>query len=211
MQAVKRRTWYLLGLTLSIFVIVLVAAMLLSRSSVRTETTSIDNLYTPTLSGNLCNSQDASTLFTASAEGFSAQFPCTPKHGTTDVMMPIGNIPIVYYVADVNSTRYEVMIADYSAVFGGDLTNILRSIVLDRTKASTIDEFELKEKSSKAITENNVSGEFIRAENRINAARIKLLLIGKTLYRVTVRGPLDEIDQDRNSAFLDSFSLSVSH
>jgi hypothetical protein len=160
---------------------------------------------------NLCNSQDAATLFTASAEGFSAQFPCTPKHGTTDVMMPIGKIPVVYYVADVNSTRYEVMVADYGAVFGGDLTNILRSIVLDRTKASTMGEFELKEKSSKAITENNVSGELIRAENGINAARIKLLLIGKTLYRVTVRGPLDEIDQDSNSAFLDSFSLSVSH
>ena len=199
-----RKRWTLILRSIAITVILLVgfAAVLILRPENRL-------ISDPGLT-QICASDATPAPFTATIESTGAIFPCQPTRYTVQTSTPIGNIPIVYYASDVGSSHYEIMVADYGSVFSGDLTGILRGIVLDRTKASTLDEFQVTEKSTSAISMNDLSGSLITAENATRAARIKLYAVGKKLYRISVLAPLDQINDPRYTAFLDSFTITVS-
>lgn len=199
----RRRLWIVIG-ALIVMMALVSTALLMLRPSI--SASSGGATATPTLIASLCTSGATAAPF-AAAEGSSAAFPCPPTRSVLTVPTPLGTIQTIYYVAELDGKRYEMMIADYGKVFSGGLTGILRSIVLDRTKASTIEEYLMTERASEASTLNEVSGQLISADNGTRAARIKLYVVGKKLYRVAVAAPLADIESTPLRAFLDSFNI----
>jgi hypothetical protein len=195
-----------IGVLLVVIVLIGGAAALLLRPSAPVSVADGGPTPTPTLIASLCGSGASPAPFMTD-EGAGADFPCDPHRTVLTVPTPLGTIQTIVYVAEINGVRYEMMVADYGTVFSGGLTGILRGIVLDRTKASTMDEYLMKETSSKADTLNDSSGQIATAENETRAMRMKLYAVGKKLYRIAVSAPKTEIDDAPLTTFLASFVI----
>ncbi|MBX3061686.1 MAG: hypothetical protein KF726_01860 [Anaerolineae bacterium] len=162
---------------------------------------------TATLVASLCSSGAAPAQYAIPQESAGADFPCPPTRGVRQVSTPLGNIEVIYYVSELEGIRYEVMISDYGTVFGGDLTGILRAIVMDRTRASTLEEYLMQERSKEEVTLNNSSGVSVSADDGKLAVNFKLYVVGKKLYRIAVVAPLASINDPLYASFLDSFTI----
>jgi hypothetical protein len=204
MTLFKRRRAWILGAAVVVIVGIAVAVAILLRPT--GSASSGGATATPTLIASLCTAGASPAPF-MSAEGAGAEFPCPPTRSVLTVPTPLGTIQTIVYVSEVEGKRYEIMIADYGTVFSGGLTGILRGIVLDRTKASTMDEYRMKERSSQSSTLNEASGLAISADDGTRAARLRLYVVGKKLYRIGVAAPLNEVDNAAYMAFLDSFVI----
>src|SRR5690242_19756512 len=128
---------------------------------------------TPTLAGSVCEENSTPVTFNAN-EGMSADFPCQPNRVVENVSTIIGDLAVVHYIADVGSSRYDIMYTDYSPMFRGDLNGLLRQIAVGKAKSESLDEFHVKETVSQEITLSGFPGELINATNATNAVRMQL-------------------------------------